>query len=88
MRTGIPVIRSIEVPPSNSTTAPKLTPRENEVLRLLTVGKCNKEIAAAMSISPRTVKFHMTNLLAKFSVTTCLELLAALSRPAELEPLL
>lgn len=45
--------------------AEPLTEREHEVLRLLAQGKPNKEIAAALSISERTVKFHVSSLLSK-----------------------
>jgi DNA-binding NarL/FixJ family response regulator len=37
-----------------------LTPREHEVLRLLARGLQNKEIAAALAITQRTVKFHVS----------------------------
>jgi LuxR family transcriptional regulator, maltose regulon positive regulatory protein len=59
-------------------TAPigRLTQREEEVLSLITLGKCNKEIAAAMGISPRTVAFHLANVFVKFGATSRLELLA------------
>lgn len=42
-----------------------LTDRERQVLHLLAQGKSNKEIAAALSISERTVKFHVSSILAK-----------------------
>ncbi len=42
-----------------------LTEREHEVLRLLAQGKPNKEIAAALAISERTVKFHVSSILSK-----------------------
>ncbi len=42
-----------------------LTPRETEVLHLLARGLQNKEIAAQLSISLRTVKFHISALLTK-----------------------
>jgi DNA-binding NarL/FixJ family response regulator len=42
-----------------------LTPREDEVLRLVAEGKTNADIAADLSISEATVKFHMSNILAK-----------------------
>lgn len=42
-----------------------LTPREEEVLRLVAEGRTNREMATALSISEATVKFHMTNVLAK-----------------------
>ena len=45
-----------------------LTERETEVLRLLAVGKANKEIARALSIGEQTVKTHVGNILAKLGV--------------------
>ncbi|MBN1955236.1 MAG: winged helix-turn-helix transcriptional regulator [Anaerolineae bacterium] len=45
-----------------------LTPREEKVLRLLSEGLSNKEIARALSISPRTVNFHLDNVYSKMGV--------------------
>jgi len=45
-----------------------LTERETEVLRLLARGKANKEIGAALYIGEKTVKTHVSNILAKLSV--------------------
>jgi len=42
-----------------------LTPREREVLELVTQGKSNKEIAVALSIAENTVKNHLKNILEK-----------------------
>jgi DNA-binding NarL/FixJ family response regulator len=47
------------------TAADALTGRELEVLRLLAQGKANKEIAAQLVISERTVKFHVSAILGK-----------------------
>jgi predicted ATPase/DNA-binding CsgD family transcriptional regulator len=45
-----------------------LTRREREVLRLLADGRSDREIAAALSISPKTVGLHVSHLLAKLEV--------------------
>ncbi len=42
-----------------------LTDREREVLGWLARGKSNKEIAAALSITERTVKFHVSSIMSK-----------------------
>ena len=42
-----------------------ITAREAQVLRLLAHGRANKEIAAELVISERTVKFHVSSILAK-----------------------
>jgi DNA-binding NarL/FixJ family response regulator len=46
----------------------ELTPRETDVLRQLTQGLSNKEIAAALSIGEETVKSHVGSLFAKLGV--------------------
>ena len=45
-----------------------LTSRELEVLRLLTRGLTNREIASVFQISESTVKNHVNHLLAKLEV--------------------
>lgn len=45
--------------------AEELTAREREVLALLAQGKQNKEIALELSITERTVKFHISAILGK-----------------------
>ena len=44
-----------------------LTPRELEVLHELAHGQQNKEIAAKLVISERTVKFHVSAILSKLA---------------------
>ena len=49
----------------NDQPAETLTEREDEVLHLLAEGKTNKEIAAKLVITERTVKFHISSILGK-----------------------
>jgi DNA-binding CsgD family transcriptional regulator len=52
----------------------KLTRREEEVLSGVMRSLANKEIAASLNLSERTVKFHVSSLLAKFRVRGRMEL--------------
>ena len=45
-----------------------LTPRERELLGLMTRGMANQQIANALGLALPTVKFHITNILAKLAV--------------------
>ena len=54
--------------PARLPGSPALSPREMEVLAPLLRSQSNKEIAEGLHISERTVKFHVSNLLGKFSV--------------------
>jgi len=47
-----------------------LTPREMEVIQLLAEGLSNKEIAALLFVSPRTVNFHLDNIYSKLGVSS------------------
>jgi len=53
----------------------KLTPREEEVLGGVHRSLANKEIAAELNLSERTVKFHVSSLLSKFKVRSRMELI-------------
>ena len=58
------LMREVKAPESPET----LTERETDVLRLLAQGKANKEIAQALTIGEKTVKTHVSNILAKLGV--------------------
>lgn len=55
--------------PSVSVSANLLTPREHEVLQLLTQGLTNREIARKLIVSVSTVKIHVEHILAKLDVS-------------------
>ncbi len=50
------------------TPAARLTERETQILRLIAEGKENTEIGEELYISPRTVKNHISSLLAKLQI--------------------
>ena len=60
----------------------KLTRREEEVLGGVMRSLANKEIAASLNLSERTVKFHVSSLLAKFRVRGRMELVREAARQA------
>jgi DNA-binding NarL/FixJ family response regulator len=49
--------------------AGRLSPREREVLQLLTQGQTNREIAQNLTVSVSTVKIHVEHILAKLGVS-------------------
>jgi DNA-binding NarL/FixJ family response regulator len=49
-------------------TQPTLTPREVQVMELVSEGKRNKEIAVLLGISEETVQVHLKNIFAKLKV--------------------
>jgi NarL family two-component system response regulator YdfI len=51
----------------------ELSPREAEVLQLLSLGLVNKEIAARLEISEHTVKYHVSSIFAKLEATNRVE---------------
>src|SRR5260370_22342806 len=51
--------------PAQLSPAEHLTAREVEVLRLVALGKGNKEVAAQISVSEHTVQFHVSSVLSK-----------------------
>jgi DNA-binding NarL/FixJ family response regulator len=64
------VARGLAVALAPSTVQRELTARELEVLRLLGEGEANKSIAAALGISERTARTHVSNILAKLGLSS------------------
>ncbi len=63
--------------PAVSVRLAGLTPREREVLQLIGAGLSNDEIAAALVIAAKTVKTHITHLLAKLAARDRAQLVIA-----------
>jgi NarL family two-component system response regulator LiaR len=58
------LMREVRTPESPET----LTERETEVLQLLARGKANKQIATSLYVTEKTVKAHVSSILAKLGV--------------------
>ena len=56
-------------PSSDGAAIEPLSPREQEVLRLCADGLTNEEIATALTLSPRTVERHLSNVYLKLGLT-------------------
>ena len=52
-----------------------LTPRQREILRLVSIGHTNREIADVLEISVRTVEVHRFNLMRRLNVRNVAQLL-------------
>lgn len=50
--------------------APELTDRQKELMQLVADGRTNAEIAAALRLSPHTVRTHLMNIFERLGVTT------------------
>ncbi|MDF0668872.1 MAG: response regulator transcription factor [Nitrospira sp.] len=53
----------------------QITPRQREILRLVALGHTNREIAASLDISVRTVEVHRFNLMRRLDVRNVAQLL-------------
>lgn len=51
----------------------RLTRRELEILRLVAVGRTNREIAHQLFLNPRTVDMHVRNILRKLDCRSRVE---------------
>jgi two-component system response regulator NreC len=63
-----PRLRSMQTVAGAARLADVLTPREREVLQLLSEGHATKEVAFRLGVSPKTVETHRLSLLAKLKV--------------------
>jgi len=78
--------------PADRRAAPRLTPREKEIVHHVCAGSKNKEIAEALSITAGTVKVHLMHIFEKTGVKDRFELavqgrrLLGQDRPHEVAP--
>jgi DNA-binding NarL/FixJ family response regulator len=52
----------------------QLTSREREIIQLLAEGNSTKEVAVALSISPKTAETHRSNIMRKLDIHSTSEL--------------
>jgi two-component system, NarL family, response regulator DevR len=64
------VVERISKPPTGNPELKALSPQEGRLLDLIAEGKTNRQIAAAMFLSEKTVKNYMTGLLAKLKMNS------------------
>jgi DNA-binding NarL/FixJ family response regulator len=62
-------------PQQERTSDEPLTPRQREILRLVSIGHTNREIADVLEISVRTVEVHRFNLMRRLNVRNVAQLL-------------
>ena len=63
-----PVLPEVQARLSERASMPTLTPREVEVLQLISQGLRNKEVGAMLGITEGTVQIHVKNIFAKLGV--------------------
>jgi DNA-binding NarL/FixJ family response regulator len=64
----------------------ELTPREREIVQLLAEGKSNKEVAAVLEISVKTVEAHRANLMRKMGFSSLSDVVRYAVREKMIEP--
>ena len=75
------VIQSFHQTGPNESPTETLSPREREILDLLSKGYMNKEIADALSIAFQTVHTHVRNIYEKLHVRSRTQAVAKYLRP-------
>ena len=61
---------------------PSLTPTERDVVRLVSEGLANKDIATRLFVSPRTVQTHLTHVYTKLGLSSRVQLVQEAARHA------
>jgi len=66
---------ALQLDRSESKPALHITPRQREILKMVAMGHTNREIAASLDISVRTVEVHRFNLMRRLNVRNVAQLL-------------
>jgi DNA-binding NarL/FixJ family response regulator len=72
---GDVIQRYLEHPQTQANPLDSLTPKEREVLTLITDGRSNKEMADLLFVSVKTIEFHRTNIMKKLDIHNQAELI-------------
>jgi DNA-binding CsgD family transcriptional regulator len=60
-------------------TADRLTPQEQQIVRFVAEGSTNKQVAAQLFLSPRTIDHHLRNVFLKLGISSRAELIRGFS---------
>ena len=74
------LFRSRRAVPADPVEALGLTSRERDVLRLVSAGRTNRQIAEELFISPKTASVHVSNILGKLGAASRTEAAAIAHR--------
>lgn len=62
-------VEHIPVSAMDTEALSRLTDREREILKLIFDGRCSSEVATSLSVSKRTVDFHLARAYVKLGVS-------------------
>lgn len=79
-------LRRYQAPELDAPPAPKVTPREREIIQSLCEGNTNKETAARLNISVKTVEAHRLNIMRKLRLSSLSHLVRYAIREGIVEP--